>query len=251
MASVEASRRSRRKKEELELFAASLVHDLRQPLCALRGSVDILRDFYRQDLPEEGGRFVDTAVELGDRLNRMIDDVLLYARSEQEFAVSEEADLTECFAQALANLAPLLGEAGALIEVGGLPRVLAASTQIVRVFQNLIENALVHNGGTHPVVKIGAQREGKFWAVSVADNGPGIPAASRAKVFEPFVRLNAQKARRGAGLGLANVKRIIEGHGGRIWIEDGPQGGAVFRFTLAAVTADVGEAEVAPARLLA
>jgi len=136
---------------------------------------------------------------------------------------------------ALENLEPRIEAAGAVVEIGDLPTVTCDESPIVQLFQNLIGNAVkFRRPGVAPRVHIEGRRVGRFWEFAVRDNGIGIAPEHHERVFEMFERLHPRERYGGTGIGLAICRKIVERHGGRIWVESPPEGGSVFRFTLRA-----------------
>jgi signal transduction histidine kinase len=134
----------------------------------------------------------------------------------------------------LRNLAPTLEEAGAKVDAGNLPFVHGDATQLGQLFQNLLTNAVkYHRPGVAPFITVDAERDGQAWRVSVTDNGIGIEPQHAERIFNMFQRLHGREAYPGTGIGLAICRKIVELHGGRIWVEPAPDGGSCFRFTIA------------------
>jgi signal transduction histidine kinase len=167
------------------------------------------------------------------RMQTMIDDLLLYSRAGTADLQREEVAAGELVAAALRDLAPVVMESGAQIDVGELPTVRADAPQLQRVFPNLLSNAMKYTApdvSPHVVVRAGQADGG--WEIAVADNGIGIEPRNAERVFEMFARVHGGADYRGTGLGLAICRRVVERHGGRLWVEANPGGGSVFRLTL-------------------
>jgi signal transduction histidine kinase len=162
------------------------------------------------------------------RARELIDSVLGYARA--GVLRTEPVALGELVADVQEDLRPSLDEARATIAVGELPEVEGDPHQLRRVLQNLVANALKFRGKAPPRVELSAQRGSQEWIVCVRDNGIGVDPAQAGRIFELFTRANTQVE--GAGIGLAMCRRIVEAHGGRIWVEEAEGGGSAFRFTL-------------------
>jgi light-regulated signal transduction histidine kinase (bacteriophytochrome) len=167
-------------------------------------------------------------------MQALINDLLSYSRLGREDVSPKPVEMQLVVDQALANLQTAIEERSALVSTGPLPAVLANHGMLVRVFQNLIGNALKFCKAERPVVRIAAERQGSEWRFSVADNGIGIEAQYRDRIFMIFQRLHQQAEYPGTGIGLAVVKRIVERNGGRIWLESEPGQGTTFFFTLPA-----------------
>ena len=208
---------------ELEELAFAGAHDLQEPLRslerALQGAV--------------AGESADLALALRQvgRMRELLRDLVDYAGSGTLHVAVETTDLAQALDWALENLRPAIAESGAEIKVEALARVLADPIQIARVFQNLVSNALRFRGGESPVVSVGAEPRERDVLVYVRDNGIGIPEAHHETIFRVFERLHGGE-RPGTGMGLAICRRILERHGGRIWVESAPGAGATFYLTL-------------------
>jgi signal transduction histidine kinase len=222
-----------RSNADLEAFAYLASHDLAGPLRTVAGFVSLLERRYGDDLDDEGREIIGYAVDGVRRMQAMIDDLLLYSRAGTSDLRPELIALDEVVAAALQDLAPAVLESGGSIEVSELPRVRADPHQLQRVFQNLVGNALKYTApGVAPRVSVEARATEDGWELSVADNGIGIAPADAERVFEMFARVRGAEAYEGTGLGLAICRRMVERHGGRLWVEPNPGGGSIFRFTL-------------------
>jgi light-regulated signal transduction histidine kinase (bacteriophytochrome) len=167
-------------------------------------------------------------------MQRLIDDLLAYSRIGRRGLVPEPVAADEALARARANLKLAIDETAARIESDPLPCVSGDEPQLVQLFQNLIANAIKFRGSNPPHIRIAAVRHGMHWRFSVADNGIGIAPAHFERIFVIFQRLHSKSEYPGTGIGLAACKKIVERHGGRIWVESRPGGGATFFFTLPA-----------------
>lgn len=168
-------------------------------------------------------------------MKTMIDDLLDYSRVETRAEASTRVELAEALDTALRTLAPRIEEQDARIDVRGpLPVVQGSPAQFERLFRNLVANAIKFRGDAAPEVAIAAEDAPGEIVVSVADNGIGIDPAKAQRIFEVFQRLHSQDQYAGTGMGLAICKRIVERHGGRIWVEARAEGGSVFKFALPA-----------------
>jgi signal transduction histidine kinase len=224
-----------RSNQELEVFASVASHDLSEPLRTVAGFIELLHARYAERLDDQARNFI--AYSLADirRMRAMIADVLEYARAGSSPAEHEPTETADIVARALGALAPRIAETQAEISLGKLPTVPANPNELVRLFQNLIGNALKFvPAGVNPRVRVTASRSGPDeWCFSIVDNGTGVPAVERDRVFTMFHRADRAGARPGSGIGLSICAKIVAAHGGRIWVEDAPGGGSAFRFTLA------------------
>ncbi len=225
-----------RSNEELEQFAYVASHDLQEPLRMVVSYLGLLERRYGGGLDAEAREFIAYAVDGGRRLQRLIEDLLAYSRVGTRGAPPELTASGEALAEALANLEVAVAEAGASVEAGELPAVLADRGQLVQVFQNLVGNAIKFRGGEPPRIRVGAALQGGEWVFRVADNGIGIDPADRERIFQVFQRLHGPAEYPGTGIGLAVVKKIVDRHGGRIWVDPEPGGGTAFCFTLPAAS---------------
>jgi signal transduction histidine kinase len=222
-----------RSNADLEAFAYLASHDLAAPLRAVGGFVALLGRRYVDQLDDDAREIIGHAVDGVQRMQTMIDDLLLYSRAGTADLQREEVAAGDLVAAALRDLAPVVVESGAQIEVGELPTVRADATQLQRVFQNLLSNAMKYTApDVSPRVVVRATPADGGWEIAVADNGIGIEPRNAERVFEMFARVHGGADYRGTGLGLAICRRVVERHGGRLWVEANPGGGSVFRLTL-------------------
>jgi len=223
-----------RSNADLEAFAYVASHDLAEPLRSVAGFVSLLERQYGEALDEQAREFIAYAVDGVERMLAMIDDLLLYARAGTADVRRERVALGELVAAALRDLGPAALECGASVDVGELPVVRADPGQLRRVLQNLLGNAIKFTApGVAPHVSVSGGAGDRGWELAVADNGIGIDPAQAERAFEMFARLpGSGGSYRGTGLGLAISRRIVERHGGRLWVEPNPGGGSVFRLTL-------------------
>jgi PAS domain S-box-containing protein len=222
-----------RSNSELDQFAYVASHDLKEPLILLSAYARMLEERHADKLDEEGRTFLGHVRNEAGRMKSMIDDLLDYSRLETRAEDAVSVDLGEALETALRTLGPRIEEAGATVEVRGpLPTVRGSATQFERLLRNLVSNAIKFRGEDAPAVEISSEEIDGERAVSVRDNGIGIDPAKAERIFDVFQRLHSQERYDGTGMGLAICKRVVERHGGRIWVEPGPEGGSVFRFTL-------------------
>jgi PAS domain S-box-containing protein len=246
-ATMEMELSLQRSNEDLEQFAYAVSHDLQEPLRMVGGFLGVLRRRYREALPAEAQEFIDRAVDGAERMTAMIRDLLEVSRVQTKGADFAAASLSKPLAAALDNLTASIAESGARIDIpAALPVVWGDQTQITRLFQNLIGNAIKYGRpGKPPHVVVSASPARDMIVVTVADDGIGIPEADRGRAFQPFQRLHGADTP-GTGIGLTLCRRIVERHGGTIAIEEGPEGGALLRFTLPAVPSAHARAEERP-----
>lgn len=188
---------------------------------------------YRGRLDEKADRWIDYAVDGAARMERLISDLLAYSRVGTQGRNFETCDGEVILAAALRNLEGAIRESGAVVTHDPLPVVRADSAQLLQLFQNLLANAVKFRGDAVPRVHVTAEQEGSAWHFRVRDNGIGIEPAHAERIFVIFQRLHPRSTYPGTGMGLAICKRIVERHGGRIWVESLPEGGSEFHFVLA------------------
>lgn len=220
-----------RSNTDLEQFAYVASHDLKEPLRAVAGCVSLLERRYRDQLDERGGELIRHAVEGSTRMQQLIDDLLAYSRVGTRGARFAPVALDEALDAALRNLAVSITESGAEVSREGLPTVEADAAQLTSVLQNLLGNALKFCTRA-PRIHVSARRDGEAWVVSVADDGIGVAPEFAERIFGVFQRLHTRTEYPGTGIGLAICKKIVERHGGRIWLESAPGAGATFHFSL-------------------
>lgn len=220
-----------RSNRDLEQFASVASHDLREPLLVIEGFSNLLERRYGDQFDEQGGRFIEN-IGLGvDRMQKMIDGLLEFSRMGNKTLDLSRTPVADLVQEARDQLSETIRRSEAVIEVGELPEVECEPTTIAIVFQNLIANAIKYTDGRIPEIRIGAEERAGSWLIEVADNGVGIDPKFATSAFDIFRRLHPASVS-GAGIGLSTCRRIIERHGGEIWVDPGPDGGSVFRFTL-------------------
>jgi light-regulated signal transduction histidine kinase (bacteriophytochrome) len=223
-----------RSNADLEAFAYVASHDLAEPLRSVSGFVALLERRYGDRLDDQAREFIAYAVDGVERMQRMIDDLLLYARAGTTELRCERVDAADVVAGALRDLGSAVAERSATVEVGELPAVLGDAGQLHRVFLNLLGNAIKYTApDVAPQVTVRGRSAGDDAEIAVADNGIGIDPADAERAFEMFARLPGRAAQyQGTGLGLAISRRIVERHGGRLWVEPNAGGGSVFALRL-------------------
>lgn len=217
---------------ELQQFAYVASHDLQTPLRGIAGFAQILQSDYRSKLGTEADDRLDRIVAGVKQMQQVIDDFLVFTSVDRQVRPFVVADLNAVFEQVLATLAPSIDETGARVTRGELPAVECNPAQITHLLQNLIANALAYHGEKRPEVHVSAERRGDDWLVAIRDNGIGVAPRYHEKIFEIFRRLHTSAKYPGTGIGLAICRRIVDQHGGRIWLESAQGEGATFYFTL-------------------
>jgi light-regulated signal transduction histidine kinase (bacteriophytochrome) len=227
-----------RSNAELEQFAYVASHDLQEPLRKVASFCQLLQRRYSGHLDERADKYIAFAVDGAKRMQILINDLLAFSRVGRIVRDSAEVSCTDMLRQAEANLADAIEYSRATIEAGELPTVRAEVPLLTAVFQNLVSNALKFRREDPPHVVIEAHRNGEFWEFSVSDNGIGIEPDYAERIFVIFQRLHGKGEYPGTGIGLAMCRKIIEYHGGRIWLDTGYEGGTRFRFTLPVLAQD-------------
>ena len=222
----------KRSNEELEQFAYIISHDLQEPLRQVSGFVRLFEE-RQQDLDEQSRQFMQFILEGTTRMSTLIQDLLSYSRVGARDARLQDFSCQEAMENALVNLRTAIDESHARVTHDELPVVMGNPTRLTQLFQNLIGNAIkFQREGVAPQVHVGCRPEGGRWLLWVQDNGIGIEAAHQDKVFQIFHRLHSRDKYPGTGIGLAICKKIVQQHGGRIWIHSKSGQGTTFFFTL-------------------
>jgi signal transduction histidine kinase len=222
-----------RSNEELQRFAHTVAHDLREPLRGVGVFSELLLKSNRGKLDPEMTGLLDVIVDSASRMNRLIDGLLEAAKAGYEARQAMvEVNTRRVAERALEFLRRPIEETGAKISFGWLPAVHANEGQLLRLFQNLIGNAIKYRGLNPLEIHISARSDAADWVFAVRDNGIGIDPQFHHRVFEIFQRLESSSRQEGSGVGLAICKQIVESHGGRIWVDSLPGQGATFLFTI-------------------
>jgi signal transduction histidine kinase len=218
---------------ELEQFAYVASHDLQEPLRKVASFTQLLERRYKGQLDERADQYIAFAVDGAKRMQILINDLLAFSRVGRLTREHVEIDAGELVEQALANLSLAIEESGATVTVApDMPRVLVDASLLVGVFQNLVGNAIKFRGEQPLEIRVSVADAGDEWEFAVADNGIGIEPEYADRIFVIFQRLHPKDAYPGTGIGLAMCRKIIEYHGGRIWLDTSVHTGTVFRFTL-------------------
>jgi len=222
----------KRSNTELEQFAYVISHDLQEPLRMVSSYVQLLERRYKGRLDSDADEFIAYAVDGATRMRKIINDLLDYSRVTTRGKPFKPTNCKAVLDRTLANLRMAIEEYGAVVTHDPLPTVMADDVQLVQLFQNLIGNAVKFHGEEPPRVHVSAEQKGNEWVFSVRDNGIGIDLEYAERIFQIFQRLHSRTEYRGTGIGLAICKRIVERHGGRIWVDSQPVEGSTFYFTI-------------------
>lgn len=221
-----------RSNAELEQFAYVASHDLQEPLRMVASFTQLLGKRYRGQLDADADEFIGFAVDGSTRMQRLLNDLLAYSRVGTRSKPFAAIECDSALSDALDNLKPAIKESGALITHEPLPMVRGDEVQLIQLFQNLIGNAVKFQGQEPLQIHISAQPQDGDWVFAVRDNGIGIAPEQQERIFLIFQRLHHRSEYPGTGIGLALCKRIVERHGGRIWVESEVGKGATFYFTI-------------------
>lgn len=223
-----------RSNAELQQFASVVSHDLQEPLRTVTTYMEMLQQRYQDQLENDARELIAIAAGSASRLHEMIIDILQYSRVESKGKPFAPVDASLALRQALENLHTAIEENAAKIQWDELPAVAADNPQLVQLFQNLVGNAIKFRGGAPPSIHVGAEPRNGEWVFSVKDNGIGIDPKYFDRIFIIFQQLYGHEKYPGTGMGLTICKRIVERHGGRIWVESEPGKGSTFFFTMPA-----------------
>ena len=223
-----------RSNKELEMFAYVASHDLQEPLRLVSAYTQMMMERYRDRLPAEADPIVGFILDGVTRMQRLIQDLLVLSRVSMHGKPFAPTDCEEVLAQTIINLRVTMEEQNALVMHDPLPILMADAGQLAQLFQNLIGNAIKFRGEAPPQIYIGARKtdDGASWLFSVRDNGIGIDREHFERIFVVFQRLHGRKHYPGSGIGLAICKKIVERHGGRIWVESERGKNSTFYFTI-------------------
>lgn len=221
-----------RSNTDLAQFAYVASHDLQEPLRMVTSFVQLLQHRYQGKLDKDADEFIFYAVDGASQMQRLINDLLKYSRVGTHGKMLEPTNCNIAVTHAISNLSKTIKEADAVINIDHLPTISADYTQLVQLFQNLIGNAIKYHSKKQPEILIRATNKGNHWLFSVRDNGIGIDKDYIDKIFVIFQRLHNKSKYPGTGIGLSICKKIVERHGGRIWVESKPGQGSTFYFTI-------------------
>jgi PAS domain S-box-containing protein len=221
-----------RSNADLEQFAYVASHDLQEPLRMVISYTQLLGRRYRGKLDASADEFIGFAVDGASRMQQLIEDLLSYSRLTIRGKALQFTETGAACNTALENLRESIKNSNAALSVGPLPTVLADATQLAQLFQNLIGNAIKYCNERRPEIHVAARPNGNEWVFSVKDNGIGIDPQYFERIFQMFQRLHTRKDYSGTGIGLAICRKIVERHGGKIWVESHPGKGSTFLFTI-------------------
>jgi light-regulated signal transduction histidine kinase (bacteriophytochrome) len=194
--------------------------------------LQLLEERQEGKLDAQSREFIGFALDGAQRMRALIGDLLAYSRLDAQKSAFEETDCEKVFSTAVQNLRVAVEENKASITHGPLPRVCGDAVQLTQVFQNLLGNALKFHGAEPPSIEVAANQQNGNWVFSVHDNGIGIDPKNFDRIFVIFQRLHTRHEYSGTGMGLSICKKIVERHGGTIWVESAPKEGSTFYFTL-------------------
>ncbi|MDY6892793.1 MAG: ATP-binding protein, partial [Chloroflexota bacterium] len=221
-----------RSNAELEQFAYVASHDLQEPLRMVSNYVALLADDYKGALGSDADDFINYVLAGTNRMFSLIDDLLAFSRVRTQGKPFELTNSAAILNNVLENLKVAIANNGAVVTYDSLPTIMADDSQLAQLFQNLIGNALKFHSDEPPKIHVSAEEQENDWIFSVQDNGIGIEPEYIDRVFIIFQRLHTQDEYAGTGIGLAVCKRIVERHGGQIWLESEPGKGTTFYFTI-------------------
>lgn len=221
-----------RSNAELEQFAYVASHDLQAPLATTASYAQLLEQRYYNKLDAQANKYIRNIVNGCVRMQTLIDDLLEYSRVSRSKKPFEPTDCNSVIAEVCTNLQLAISKNQAAVIYSNLPVVMADSSQLVQLFQNLIDNAIKYRQEAQPEIYISASLQEDSWLFSVKDNGIGIDFKHSERIFQIFQRLHTRKEYSGTGIGLAICQKIVERHGGRIWVKSEPEQGSTFYFTL-------------------
>jgi PAS domain S-box-containing protein len=217
---------------DLQQFAYAASHDLQEPLRSVAGFTRLLEKRYEGKLDKKADEFINNIIDDVKRMQIMIKDLLEYSRIDTRGEIFEVTDCSVALGGAIYNLRSAVEKSGLQLTYDALPTLIADGSQLKRLFQNLISNAIKFRSDKIPKVHISSRREGNHWLFSVQDNGIGIHPQDFSQIFLIFRRLHTSEEYPGSGIGLSICKRIVERHGGQMWLESAPGKGSTFYFTI-------------------
>ncbi len=219
--------------EELERFAYVASHDLQEPLRMVSSFLGLLKLKYYDVLDEKGRSYIHFAVDGAERMKRLILDLLSFSRLNAKTQIMQKVDCDEVLLEVHQNLLSIITENNCSITIAHLPTLIGNRSQLVQLFQNLISNAIKYKSADkQPIVDVSVEEKNTEWQFCIKDNGMGIDPKYFEKIFIIFQRLQSKENYSGTGIGLAIAKKIVERHGGRIWVESKLNEGSTFYFTI-------------------
>lgn len=217
---------------DLEQFASVVSHDIREPLRAITGFMELLQRKYKDKLDAQANEYIEFAITGSKSMKNMILGITQYSQIQSNKNIFSNVDVNKALKEVLLNLQVIIAETSAIITVDKMPTIKADASQFSQLFQNLIQNALKFKSDQIPKIHIGCRKQESSWLFSVSDNGMGIAPENHERIFTIFHRLHSKDQYEGSGLGLAVCKKIVERHGGRIWVESEIGKGTTFYFTI-------------------
>jgi signal transduction histidine kinase len=218
--------------EDLEQFAFAASHDLREPLRMVSSYLKLLSQRYGEELDEDANLFINFALDGSDRMQQLLDDLLSYCRLGRGGLSLAGVDMNSVTDQVLSNLTVAIREADANVTRSQLPMVTGNRSQLVQLLQNLVSNAIKFRSEERPEVRITITERAGARVFCVRDNGIGMAGKDQLRIFQIFQRLHSREEYDGTGIGLTIAKKIVDQHGGELWVESSPGEGATFYFTL-------------------
>ena len=217
---------------ELQQFAYVASNDLKEPLRMVTSFLQLLKQRYKYELDSDANEFIDFAVDGAKRMHNLIEDLLAYSRIMTQGKEFDVMDMEEVLEHVIINLKVFIDETHAEITYDPLPKIWADESQMIQLLQNLIENSIKYRNQEVPKIHVSVKEEEEEWIFSVRDNGIGIASKHAQKIFMIFKRLHTNQEYDGTGIGLAIIKRIIDRHSGRVWVESELGQGSTFFFTI-------------------
>lgn len=221
-----------RSNSDLQQFAYVASHDLQAPLRMISSYLQLLETRNKEILDQDSREYIAYAIDGAKSMNVLIKDILDYSRVNSQGKEFLPTDMDSVMMTVMRDLANIIEETSANVSYDRQPTIIADQTQMVQLLENLISNALKFHGEEPPIVQVSAIREVHYWQFAVKDNGIGLDPKYKSRIFEMFQRLHTRDEYKGTGIGLAICKRIVERHGGRIWVESDIGEGATFYFTI-------------------
>ncbi|MCB4756963.1 MAG: GHKL domain-containing protein [Elusimicrobia bacterium] len=217
---------------DLEQFTTAASHDLKEPLRVVSQYLQIIEQRCKNNLDPDISKFINSSINAAGRMDTLINDLLDYSRVIKKERHFLSVNCSKILNEALNNLTVTISQSGTVITSDPLPTLSVVESEFVRIFQNLIGNAIKYRGQDTPRVHISAKSKEGRWVFSIKDNGIGIESQYYQKIFNIFQRLHSREEYPGTGIGLAICKKIVESYGGQIWVESEPGKGSTFYFTI-------------------